>query len=130
MGFISTYVFLLWGTDSVGTAAVVLLDGFKLIESAEIFSEIFLILEMIPIQFGILLLCANAVKYRQILYFFAAVFLKVITDQDIVFYVFEHFGLGSGVGILYLAVICVIIIMLVRKQIVFWKGNGNEEVNE
>ena len=130
MGFTGAYVFLIWGIDSVGTAAVVLLDDFKMIEPTEILNELFKIVELIPIQFGIILLCANAVKFKQILYFFAAVFLRVLTDLDIVFYVFEYLGLGSGTGILYLAVICVIIIMLIRKQIVFWKGNNDEEVYE
>lgn len=129
-GFICAYVFIIWGIDSVGTAAVIFLDDFKLMAAEEIWNEIIKVVIMIPIQFGIIFLCASSVKFKQAAYFFAAVLLKVLTDTDLVFCALEHVGLGFGIGILYLAVLCVIIILFVRKQIMFWKGISNESVEE
>ena len=127
-GFICAYVFVIWGIDSVGTAAVIFLDDFKLMAAEEIWNEVIKVIIMIPVQFGIIFLCANSIKFKQVLYFLAAVLLKVLTDTDLVFYALENVGLGFGIGILYLAVLCVIIILFIRKQIVFWKGISNESI--
>lgn len=129
-GYICAYVFIIWGIDSVGTAAVIFLDDFKLMAAEEIWNEIIKVIIMIPVQFGIIFLCASAVKFKQCLYFFAAVLLKVLTDTDLVNCSLERMKLGVGIGILYLTILSVMIILFIRKQIVFWKGISNESIEE
>lgn len=129
-GFICAYVFVIWGIDSVGAAAVIFLDDFKLMSAFEIWIEIIKILIMLPLQCGIIFLCADTIKFKRASYFLAAVFIKALTDTDMVFYFFEKIGLGEGISILYLAIMCVIIIMFIRKQIVLWKGSSNESIEK
>lgn len=127
-GFILAYIFIVWGIDSLFTAAVVVLDDFKLITVSEIWDEIIAIVEIIPIQFGLMLLCANAVRFKQREYFFLAIIIRIVTEPDLIFMLCSKFSLGSGVGILYLAIICVIIIMFVKRQIIYWRGDDNENI--
>lgn len=129
-GFVCAYVFIIWGIDALSIVAVIFLDDFKLITANEIWVEIINVMTMLPLQFGIMFLCADTIKLKKVSCFALAVLLKALTDPDFVFYFFEDVGLGTGTGIFYMAVLCAVVIIFIRKQVFFWKGSVNDGIEE
>jgi len=125
-GYAIVNLFVVWGIDALATTAVVIFDGFGLLEAGEVWiSMLFAIIKVIML-YSYTIFAAAAIRQKQIRYVFIAMGIHIISDDNIIPGLCDALGINVGIGVTLLSVVACVMLVVNDKMSELWKGKENE----